>query len=268
MSTKNDYSGSYPEQHDYYDSDIKSHSDRHDYYDPDDRFAEPTDDYSATPEVLPEAPQSSFERTLSDQDEDDAKEELGIDGEAYNGLTKPDANFATVFHHTDVRGERWSSDYLKLNKESYFKMLGEINRGEKNGPKYEHSELATYNLRAYLTDNIGERLNLNTEQLREAKARATNVDGEKFGRRLELLVFCTCAYVVHRDKISPYAKERKFHPNCLELDPLFEEVAKELGLKELRIDRVCRRFDQEFSEQTPPRGFDPRKPGWKPDPDE
>lgn len=227
-------------------------------------YDEPSDPYSDTPEIAPDAPKPPFEESLSEKDEDDAKAELLIDGEAYNRLKKPDPNFATTFYHTEVRGERWTADFLKLDKEAYFKMLGEIHRGEKNGPKYEHSELKTHTLREDLVEIIGERLNLNEFQLEEAKARATNVDGEKFGMKLELLVFCVCGYVVHRDDTSPYAAERQFHPNSPETDPLFEEVEEDLGLKEWEIDRVCRRLDQEFSEHVPPKGFDRRKPGWEP----
>lgn len=227
-------------------------------------LADCPDPYAVTPEAVPDTPPSSYGESLSEKDEEDAKTELRIDGEAYNDLRKPDPNWATTFYHTEVRGERWTADFLKLDKEAYFKMLGEIHRGEKNGPKYEHSELTTHTLREDLVEIIGGRLNLNALLLEEAKARATNVNGEKFGMKLELLVFCVCAYVVHRDDTSPYSAERKFHPNSPKTDSLFEEVATEFGLKEWEIDRVCRRFDQEFSDHIPPRGFDQRKPGWEP----
>lgn len=223
-----------------------------------------SDPYSSTPEVCPETPNPSTEETLSDRDEDDAKGKPRIDGDAYNDLTKPDPNWATTFYHSDVREQRWSADYLKLDKESYFKMLGEIHRGEKNGPKWEHSELQTHTLREDLVDIIGGQLNLNELQLEEAKARATNVDGEKFGMSLELLVYCVCAYVVHNDNWTPYASERKVHPNCSSRDRIFLQVAFELDLQPERIDRVYRRFEQNFTDCVPPRGFDSRKPGWEP----
>jgi hypothetical protein len=227
-------------------------------------FANPSDPYSATPEVDPDTPKSPAEKTLAEKTEEETKEELRIDGEAYNDLTKPDPNWATTFYHTDVRGDRWKADYVKLDKEAHFKMLGEIHRGEKNGPKYEHSELTTHNLREDLVEIIGKQLNLNELQLEEAKARATNVDGERFGMNLELLVYCVCAYVVHNDDSEPYAIERKVHPNCKSKDMIFEQVAFELGLRPDRINRVYRRFEQAFSDSVPPRGFDPRKPGWEP----
>lgn len=227
-------------------------------------YDEPSDPYSATPEIVPDTPKSPSGELLSGKDEDNVKGELRIDGAAYNRLTKPDPNFATTFYHADVRGERWESDFLKLDKESYFRMLGEIHRGEKNGPKWEHSELTTHSLREDLVDIIGKKLNLTDLQLEEAKARATNVDGEKFGRTLELLAFCVCGYVVHRDESTPAVIKRDFHPNCSETDLLFEKVAEELGLGEREIDDVCRSLDQKFSEPVPPRGFDRRKPGWEP----
>ncbi|WP_224268649.1 hypothetical protein [Haloprofundus salinisoli] len=201
---------------------------------------------------------------MAEKDEEETKRELRIDGDAYNQLTKPDPHWATLFRAKDVRGQRWSSDFLKLDKESYFKMLGEIHRGEKNGPKWEHSELKTYRLRVYLVENIGERLNLTSLQIDRAKARATNVDAEKFGKKLELVAFCSCAYVVHRDENTPYAAERKYHPNCAESDEIFNQVALEFGLRQHDIDRVCRQFDQMFSERLPPKGFDERKPNWTP----
>jgi hypothetical protein len=250
---------------DYFDHEPELHDERHNYSDPEiDQGRPSADPYSSTLEVATEVVEQSFERTLTDEDEDDAKAELRIDGEAYNRLTKPDPNWATTFRHADVRNERWMADYLKLDKEAYFKMLGEIHRGEKNGPKWEHSELHTHTLREDLVEIIGGRLNLNHLQLEEAKARATNVDGEKFGMKLELLVFCVCAYVVHNDNSTPYADGRKVHPNCTTKDVIFEQVAFDLGLRPSLINRVYRRFEQEFSTLVPPKGFDPRKPGWKP----
>lgn len=247
------------------DGDTGLYDEKHDYSDPEiEGGVGSSDPYSATLEVLPEITDQSFERTLSGKDEDDEKAELRIDAEAYNRLTKPDPNFATTFYHADVREQRWPADYLKLDKEAYFKMLGEIHRGEKNGPKWEHSELHTHTLREDFVEIIGARLNLNDLQLEEAKARATNVDGEKFGMNLDLLVYCVCAYVVHNDDTPPYAIERKVHPNSESKDDLFEEVAGELGLRSKLIDRVYRRFEQEFTDLVPPKGFDPRKPGWEP----
>ena len=245
--------------------DAESGCDEHGYTDPEIEAGVSSEDpYSTTLEVSPESPEKHFERTLSDKAEEDARAEIRIDGEAYNGLTKPDPNFATTFYHADVREQRWPADYLKLDKEAYFRMLGEIHRGEKNGPKWEHSEYHTHTLREDLVEIIGGKLNLNDLQMKEAKARATNVDGEKFGMKLELLVYCACAYVVHNDDWTPYADERKVHPNCKSKDVIFEEVALELGLHPNRINRVYRRFEQEFTDTIPPRGFHPEKPGWEP----
>ncbi len=142
-------------------------------------------------------------------------------------------------------------------------MLSAINRGEQNGPTWEHSELQTYELRKHLVEVIGEMLNMTGRQIEQAIARATNIDGQKFGQRLELLVFCTCAYVVHRDE-TDYAKNRHYHPNRDENDKLFEKVAETLELAEFRIENVCRMFDQTFTKELPPVKFDDRKPNWKP----
>jgi hypothetical protein len=130
-----------------------------------------------------------------------------------------------------------------------------------------NSELRTYELRKHLVEVIGEMLNMTARQIDRAIARATNVDGEKFGQRLELLVFCTCAYVVHRDERGS-AKGRHYHPNRKENDDLFEEVAETLELAQFRIENVCRKFDQKFTDELPPIEFDERKPDWKPNGDE
>jgi hypothetical protein len=249
----------------YSNPDSGQHPGRHSYSDPGIDQGRPSEDpYSATLNVSPETSEEPFERKLSQKSEDNAKEEIGIDGEAYNALTKPDTDWAATFYHADVREQRWSADYLKLDKESYFRMLGQIHRGEKNGPKWEHSEYHTHTLREDLVKIAGGKLNLNDLQLEEAKARATNVNGEKFGMTLELLVYCVCALVVHNDEWTPYAKDRKVHPNCPSKDAIFEQVAFELSLHPDRIDRVYRRFEQNFADAVPPRGFDPRKPGWEP----
>ncbi|MFC6614723.1 hypothetical protein ACFQAS_07095 [Halopenitus salinus] len=223
-------------------------------------ITEPSDEYAATPEVDPPTDSKSV-YTPTDSEDDGDKDEIHINGEAYNDLTKPDPHCATFFSPSDVRGEKWVSDFLNLNRERYFRMLSAINRGEKNGPTWEHSQLHTYRLRKDLVEIIGQRLNLTERQIERSIARATNIDGEKFGQRLELAVFCTCAYVVHRDE-SGYTKERHFHPNSPETDELFEEVAEEFNLSENRIENVCRMFDQTFGE-LPPVQFDSRKPNWK-----
>ena len=186
-----------------------------------------SDPYAVTPEVAPE-PDSKPTYTTSESNDDAEKDAIHIDGEAYNGLTKPDPHYATFFSPSDVRAETWGSDFLYSDRERYFRMLSAINRGEQNGPTWEHSELETYRLRKHLVEIIGERLNLTKQQIEHTTARATNVDGEKFGQRLELAVFCTAAYVVHRDE-SGYAKARDFHPNCPKNDEVFEEVAEEFG---------------------------------------
>ncbi len=232
----------------YDDFDPDSQPERYSYFDPEiEQGMVSADPYSSTLEVFPEIAEQGFGKKLSNKDESDTKAELRIDAEAYNELTKCDTNWATTFYHADVREERWTADYLKLDKESYFRMLGEINRGEKNGPKWENSEYHTHTLREDLVEIIGGMLNLNDLQLDEAKARATNVDGEKFGMRLELLVYCVCAYVVHNDDSTPYAKERKVHPNCGSKDVTFQQVAFELDLHPNRINRVYRRLEQKFS---------------------
>ncbi|SDM38837.1 hypothetical protein SAMN04487949_1493 [Halogranum gelatinilyticum] len=227
--------------------------------------SEPTDDsYAFTSESNPKPTETRVEQTLKQKSKETAEKELRIDGAAYNQLKKPDPNWNTYFCPSDVRDERWASDFLKLDKESYFQMLVEIHRGEKNGPKWEHSEWHTYALRTHIVENIGERLNLTDRQVRRAKARATNVDAERFGKSLELIAYCACGYVVHRDDSTPYASERHFHPNSPETDKIFEEVADDFDLSEREINRVCRQFDQQFTEQVPPRGFDGRKPNWEP----
>ena len=223
--------------------------------------AETSDPYAAMPEAAPE-PNSKPTYAPSKSSDDAEKDAIHIDGKAYNDLTKPDPHYATTFSPSEVRGETWGSDFLYSDRERYFRMLSAINRGEKNGPTWEHSELETYRLRKHLVEVIGERLNLTKQQIERTTARATNVDGEMFGQRLELAVFCTAAYVVHRDEAG-YAKARKFHPNCTEIDELFEEVAEEFDLSENRIENTCRRFDQQFGE-LPPVEFDSRKPNWKP----
>ena len=226
------------------------------------QITKPSDPYAATPEVAPE-PESKPTYTTGESNDDAEKDAIHIDGEAYNGLTKPDPHYATFFSSSDVRAETWGSDFLYSDRERYFRMLSAINRGEQNGPTWEHSELETYRLRKHLVEVIGEWLNLTKLQIERTTARATNVDGEKFGQRLELAVFCTAAYVVHRDE-SGYAKARDFHPNCPKNDEVFEEVAEEFDLSENRIENTCRRFDQQFGE-LPPVEFDSRKPNWRAD---
>ena len=222
---------------------------------------QPSDPYASTLEVAPE-PDSEPTYTTSESNDDAEKDAIHIDGEAYNALTKPDPHYATTFAPSEVRGETWESDFLYSDRERYFRMLSAIHRGEKNGPTWEHSELETHRLRKHLVETIGERLNLTEQQIERTTARATNVDGRKFGQRLELAVFCTAAYVVHRDETG-YTKARDFHPNCPEKDELFEEVAEEFDISENRIENTCRRFDQQFGE-LPPVEFDSRKPDWKP----
>lgn len=222
---------------------------------------QPSDPYVVTPEIVPDTTSVPANRPKGDSDEEDNEKVIYLDGEAYNALTKPDPHWATSFTPSEVRGERWSADFLKLDKERYFRMLSAIHRGEKNGPTWEHSELHTYRLRKFLVENIGQRLNMTDLQIERATARATNIDGQKFGQRLELAVFCTCAYVVHRDQTG-YAKDRHYHPNKTEKDELFEKVAEMFELAQHRIDNVCRMFDQIFGE-LPPVEFDERKPEWK-----
>lgn len=222
---------------------------------------EPSDPYGITPHVTPET-DSKPTYTPSESNDDGEKDAIHINGKAYNALTKPDPHYATTFSPSEVRGETWGSDFLYSDRERYFRMLSAIHRGEQNGPTWEHSELETYRLRKTLVEIIGERLNLTMQQIERTTGRATNIDGEKFGQRLELAVFCTAAFVVHRDK-SGYAKTRDFHPNCSVNDELFEEVADEFNLSENRIENTCRRFDQQFDE-LPPVEFDSRKPNWKP----
>lgn len=225
---------------------------------------EPSDPYAVTPEVAPEPSSSEQEVGPSDSDhEENDRIVVHLDGDAYNELTKPDPHWATMISPKNVCGERFDSDYVYLDKERYFRMLAGINRGEQNGPTYEHSELRTYRLRKHLVEIIGRRLNMTEQQISRAVARATNVDGEKFGQRLILCVFCTCAYVVHRDETG-YAKDRNYHPNKDEKDLLFQKVAFEFDLSPNRIENVCRKFDQTFTDMVPPVRYDRRKPNWKP----
>ena len=130
---------------------------------------------------------------------------------------------------------------------------------------FRSSELHTYRLREHLVEIIGERLNMTDWQITRATRRATNVDGEKFGQRLELGVFCTCAYVVHRDE-TRFGKHRRYYPGIEDeqLDQLFKDVAEEFELRQDRIDKQIRSFSQKFeAEKLPPGGFDERKPNWK-----
>lgn len=190
---------------------------------------------------------------------------IRVDGEAYTALTEVEAEAATQIWQSDVRGQRWESDYLYRDKERYFQMLSAINRGEKNGPKWENGPYQTYKLRKDLTEIIGRRLNLSDHQIARATARAVTVDTRKFGRALVLVVFCTCAYVVHRDETG-YAEGRKYHPNQdpEDRDSIFQEVAETYGLRQSDIDRVCRQFDQLFDPDShPPRRFTGKNPNWK-----
>lgn len=205
-----------------------------------------------------------YEEHADEDSMEEGERSSDIDDEAYNALKKGDPHWATTFYPNEVRSERWDADFLYRNRERYFEMLVEIHKGRQNGPVWEHSELRTYELRKHLVEVIGEMLNMTARQIDQAIARATNVDGEQFGQRLELLVFCTCAYVVHRDETG-YAKNRHYHPNRDKNDELFEEVAETLALKQFRIDNVCWRFDQKFTDELPPIKFDERKPDWKPE---
>lgn len=223
---------------------------------------EPSDPYSDTPEVAPER-LNSEERSDKECIEE-SEHSLSINDKAYNALKKADPHWATTFYPNEVSGQRWRADFLYRNRQRYFEMLAEIHKGRQNGPTWEHSELRTYELRKHLVEVIGEMLNMTARQIDQAIARATNVDGEEFGQRLELLVFCTCAYVVHQDETG-YAKDRDYHPNRDENDELFEEVAETLALQQFRIDNVCRKFDQKFTDELPPIEFDERKPDWKPE---
>lgn len=145
-------------------------------------------------------------------------------------------------------------------------MLAEIHRGEKNGPKWEHTELRTYRYRRALVLIAAERLNLTGTQTDRAIARATNVDAEKLGEALELLIYCTCSYVVHNDESAPYAIKRKCHYNTSDenMDNLFLEVAEEYELTEREIRRVYAKLEQRFTNPLPPVGFDERKPELRP----
>lgn len=203
--------------------------------------------------------------TTSELDQDD---ELAprLDGKKYTELTKADPHNKTFFYPWDVRNEFWTADFLKLSKERYFKMLGEINRGEKNGPVWENTELKTYQLRRSLVEIFSERLNMTNFQKRQAIARATNVNGKTFGRKLTLLVYCTCAYVVHNDNTTHVTRNRKCHPNTPDdkKDEIFVRVAEEYDLREKDIRSCYGRLEYLFQEELPPVKFDLRKPGWEP----
>jgi hypothetical protein len=230
---------------------------------------EPSDNYASTPEISqPSSSKPAFQSNstpgnTTEGTEDDETESL-LNPDEYEGLTKPDTNFGTTFHPSDVREEYYESDHLYLDKEQYFTMLSGINRGRQNGPKYRHDEYETYELRRFLVEEFAGRLHMTDEQIRRSIARATNVDGSNFGEPLELLVFCACAYVVHQDDWKS-AKDRDYHPNCKDNDERFEEVASEFNLRQDDIDRIYRRFEQEFTGTLPPVGYDERKPGWSPD---
>lgn len=226
---------------------------------------DPSDPYAATPEVRAESPAPTTIDNETESNDEDEDNNLRIDGDAYKALTKPDPNWATTFNPVEVRGKQWRADYLYLDKEGHFEMLGAINRGEQNGPKYEHKELHTYRFWKHMVEIIGERLNMTEHQVSRATRRATNIDGEKFGQRVELAVFCTCAYVVHQDKTG-FAEKRRYYPGIDDerLDQLFKDVAEEFELRQKRIDKQIRSFSQKFeAEELPPEGFDERKPNWK-----
>lgn len=125
--------------------------------------------------------------------------------------------------------EYWPADYLYSRKGKFYQHLDEIDQGLKNGYTWWNQPYFTHLANRDLITIFADNLELTPSQKRLAVAFFLDQDLQKWGIRKELVLWATCAYIVHQDE----ADDRRCHPRTKEedKDKQFLEAAHSLDLR-------------------------------------
>lgn len=138
----------------------------------------------------------------------------------------------------------WPADYLYRRKGKFYQHLDEIDKGLKNGYTWWNQPYFTHLANRDLITIFADNLELTRSQKRLAVAFFLDQDLGKWGIRKELVLWATCAYIVHQDESDcrqchPRTKEEDKDQRILEaaysLDLQFKDREKTYGKVQNRL---------------------------------